>query len=376
MRYFGDCSPDIWTYRPIDNIPRRVVVDANVLLDWILIVDGAGAAALQFLLQRNVGLHTTAKAVTEAKKTLLRVRGDLPDISRLVDLAIRQSGMFVHVADRQMPGIKGHDSHLAAAAVDLSAFVLTEDMPLLYSLDRAQIHGRSLRETLFACVVPEQPHQDVMIFGFGSGADGHVFMKFIPDDDVCKVLGRPWYLFDAPGFMSVSYNGATSSFEVTWDAGGMLALPVKLLPETQYALCLNYSVGKCTTAQIRLRAVGSTSEHFANGISAALEHPPKGDIILMNSRQKNMGWKGTLQNVTFGPYRLNKNVWRACHALVGVAPPTLTADLTQAAAILTEIRGDQVRRPLRQHVLQLTNMAIPGFYPGRGRTERESEWFD
>lgn len=376
MRYFGDYSPSNWFYRPIDNLPPRVVIDANVLLDAALIVDGAGIAVLEALVRRKVVLHTTAKAIAEARKTLLRIRRDLPDITPLVDLAVRQLGVLVHDTDRGIHGVKPHDSHLAAAAVDIDAFILTEDMPLLYDLDRARLHGRSLRETLLTCILPDQPHQDVTIFGFGSGADGHVFIKFMPHEDVCNEADRYWFLFDAPGVMSIYYNGETGSFEVAWEAGGTLTLPVKLFPNTQYALCFNYSVGKCTNAQMRVRSVGSESEHFISGVLAALERQPSGEIIVMNSRDENVGWKGTLQNVTFGPYTLNKKVWRACHALVGVAPPTLTADLTQSAAILTEIKGNRVRRPLRQHVLQLTNMRIPGVYPGRGRAERPDEWFD
>jgi predicted nucleic acid-binding protein len=93
MRYFGDCSPATWTYRSIDNLPPRVVIDANVLLDSVLIVDGAGIAVLHSLFHRKVALHTTAKAVAEARKTLLRVRGELPDITSLIDLAVLQSGV-------------------------------------------------------------------------------------------------------------------------------------------------------------------------------------------------------------------------------------------------------------------------------------------
>lgn len=98
--------------------------------------------------------------------------------------------------------------------------------------------------------------------------------------------------------------------------------------------------------------------------------------MVLNSRSENEGWKGSIQSLTFGPYQLSSKVWRAAHSIVGVSPPVLTADLTLAAASLTEIKGDHVRRPRREHVLQLVNMSIPGFYPGRRVAEREAKWFD
>jgi len=376
MRYFGDCSPNLWAYRPIDSIPQKAIIDTNVLLDAILISDGIGTAALSGLSQRKIALYTTRKSISEARKTLCATRDYPTNITKLLDIFVQQSGIAVHDDDRRMLGIKDHDSHLAAAAVDLSAFVVTEDMPLLYDLDRSRIHGRSLRETVLACVAPNQPHQNLMIFGCGSGADGHVFMKFMPHEDLCKKADRSWFLLDSPGFMSISYNGNMRSFEINWEAGGQLILPIELSSEEQYALYFNYSVGKRTNAQVRVRSVGSQIEHLASGVLAPLQQRPNGKITLMNSREKNVGWKGTLQNVTFGPYILNKKVWRASHALVGVAPPTLTADLTQIASLLTEIKGDHVRRPLWQQVVQMLNVCIPGFYPGRGRAERPDEWFD
>lgn len=62
-------------------------------------------------------------------------------------------------------------------------------------------------------------------------------------------------------------------------------------------------------------------------------------------------------------------------ALVGVAPSTLTADLSFAAAILSEVKGDRARIHSWSDVTQLARMSVGGFYPGSRRAERESGWF-
>ncbi|PDT14250.1 hypothetical protein CO670_24050 [Rhizobium sp. J15] len=376
MRYFGDCSPNNWLFRPLDSVPGRLVLDANVLLDLLLIVDGLGFFVVRGLRRRGFTLLTTTIAIEEVKRTLKRGRASLCDLSPLVDLLLSNGEIQAKLPTTVVHGVSDHDNHLAAVACEYHAGIVSEDLPLLYDLDRAQIHARSLREVALSLTSADRPNQELTIFGQGTGADGHVFLKVIPDADVATNALRSWYLFDQEKFGSIRYDGTRKSFIFAASAGGELALPIELIPENQYAILLNYSVGQRTSLTMKVRRFGHDAELVATAQVAPLKGRPTRAIIVMNSQAKNVGWNGSLQALTFGPYQPNKQVWRASHSLVGVAPPTLTADLAFTAAILTEIKGDQVRRPLRQHVLELANMSIPGFYPGRRAAEREAKWFE
>jgi len=376
MRYFGDCQPENWLFRPLEGMSAVAVLDANVLLDALLIADGIGAFVLAELHRRGFALHTSGIALDEMRRTLDRARSNLPSIAPLVDVMVRNGSFNVHSSTALVPGIKIHDNHIAAAALDLGAFVISEDLPLLYDLDRAKIHGRSLREVALDLVCPQIPRQDLVVFGLGAGADGHVFLKFFADDEIVTNRFRSWFLFDAPDFGSLCYDSNIRSFIFSTEIGDSVSVPIELVSNRQYCLVINYSAGADTRLTIKVRGFGEEIECVTNGRISALEKRPTGSITVLNSRHKNAVWKGALQSVTFGPYQLSSKVWRAAYSLVGVSPPTLTADLTLCAAILTEIVGDRARRPHRDHVLQIANMSIPGFYPGRRVDERETKWFD
>ncbi|TIL70345.1 MAG: PIN domain-containing protein [Mesorhizobium sp.] len=376
MRYFGDCSPDNWLFRPLDGLPGRAVLDANVLLDFLLIVDGIGSLVVSGLLKRGFTLFTTTVAIEEIKKTLGRGRENLCDLSPLADVLLKNTDIQVKPPMMAVPGVSKHDNHLAAVAQQYDAFVVSEDLPLLYDLNRERFHARSLREIALFLILPDHPRQELTVFGQGAGADGHIFLKVMPTKDVSSNIIRSWYLFDAEAFGSLRYDGSRKSLVFSASVGGELAIPVELIPETQYAILLNYSVGRSTQLSLKIRRFGDEAE-----ISATTQVPPFAGrpvraITVMNSRATDAGWSGSLQALTFGPYKLHRKVWRASHSLIGVAPPTLTSDLTFTAAILTEIKGDMIRRPLLQHVLELANMSIPGFYPGRRASERLAKWFD
>ena len=69
-------------------------------------------------------------------------------------------------------------------------------------------------------------------------------------------------------------------------------------------------------------------QEIVNAHIAPLVGRPTGAITVLNSRCKNEGWNGSLQSLTFGPYKLSRKVWRAAHSIVGASPSTLTSDLT------------------------------------------------
>jgi len=378
-RYFGDCSPSNWFFRPLEGLPKHAVVDANVLLDACLIVDGLGSAVLVELARTGTTLHTSERATEEVRSALRRGLDGHKDLTPLVDMMVKSAPISVHASEAHVPGIAAHDRHVAAVAAKVGGFVVSEDLPLLLELDAAEIHARSLRELMLAIVCKEgQPRQELSVFGQGAGADGHIFAKFFAHPDMVADRSRPWFLFDAPAFGSLHYDGPNRSFVFSTEAGDIVAMHHDLRSDVQYSFVLNYSVGNDTRITMKLRSFGSDGERCAHGCIPALQARPTGSITILNSRNKNVGWKGDLQSFTFGPYQLGKKTWRAASRLVGVSPPTLTCDLTFLAATLTEIKGDQVRRPQWMHVLELNHVTIPGFYPGRRVDERPdgNRWFE
>ncbi|UVC08981.1 hypothetical protein IHQ71_28375 [Rhizobium sp. TH2] len=375
VRYFGDITPDCFTYRPLPPEQRNIVLDANVILDTCLIIEGAGMNAITHLRPLGYRFLTTETAIDEARARLIDFRQNLSSLEPLIDWFAEQA-VEVHSTTAKVAGISTHDNHLAALAAKEDAIVLSEDLPLQHDLDAQQLHGRTLREVLYGCVKPH-PGNLTLVFGIGLGADGHIFFKADASEKMLAGRRRS-YMFEWRSFGLLCYDSGKKAFEFeNPDGVKLLHLPFDLLPDKPIAVVLEYSTGKTTRYSLKVAyegqdVVAQCEKHH----TALVESPPiGGGTWLNNSRKLQEGWIGFLQVATYGPYTLGRKPWRACRRLVGVSPPTLTADLAFSASMLCEIQGKLVRRPKWEHVIKLVNFGIRGFYPGKRHDERPPVWF-
>ena len=126
--------------------------------------------------------------------------------------------------------------------------------------------------------------------------------------------------------------------------------------DTQLSGLLNYRTqrGK-TNITMKVNVFGDSEDFIA---ARELSGKPRHKTLstqfrVMNSYALGNGWKGTLQHFNYGPKPMRQHTWRACRALVGVAPPSLTMDLTAYAVELCEVKGAQIMIPSLQSVMDL-----------------------
>jgi hypothetical protein len=343
------------------------------MLDAALIADGAGVLALSELRKHGYQFFTSEKARDEALQRLADFRGDLSPIDDLLTEFIKQL-VNVRSGSAEASGIAAHDMHLASVAGDLNACVLSEDLALIHDLNSIGMHGRTLREVLYAGDKPE-PILPAPFSGTGFGADGHIFLKGEAHPDVLK-SERQWNLFEVRNLGRLAYDGQTASFCLFGSNDAVIAkVPYDLRADVVFAALLDYSTGPKTHYNLKICTEGTDTVALGEGETEPLAAPPPPEVRWLNRYDKPEGWKGFIQVGTFGPYRLGRKTWRACRRLVGVAPSSMTADLSFAAALLCELDGARVRRPRLQEVVQLAHLSIGGFYPGSRHREREDKWF-
>lgn len=373
-RYYGDDWPECKAYRPLPE-SAHVVLDANVIMDAVLITDGAAITSLKALNSKGVKFHTSSRAVEEVVNRISGFRKNMPSIDELAVNFI-SNNISVHDSSGTCSGISKHDGHIASLASNLGACVISEDLPLIYDLNKARINGRTLREILYQYHEHDASFGLIRSFaGFGLGADGHIFIKAEAHEDVLKTK-REWNLFEAKGMGRLAYDSNDMSFKFYgYNNDTIIILPYRIVPYSIFSASISYSTGFKTSYTLRVSELEETSGKHTSCERAALIAPPSGRICWLNRYDKPEGWKGYMQVGTFGPYRLSSKTWRACQSLIGVAPSTLSADLSFTAAILVQIKGDRVFRPRWRDVVKLAHFSIGGFYPGSRRQQRPDKWF-
>lgn len=378
LRYFDDvASTANWWFRPISQLPKRVVFDANVLLDLVLMTDSVSRLSLDVLRSQGYRFYTSEHAVDEAKSALRRFKPH-SDISPLIDHLCTGVEVRRMAGTAGVPQVKDHDRHIASVAADVDGFLLSEDIPLIGQMNSARLHARTLREVAIALAHPNPPRQDLWAFGSGLGADGYFFIKCVADLSLTTSNNRSWYIFDIGQFGTLGYNSRKRSFEfISETDGSTVAVRFEPMPGRQIALLLEYDVGKKDTAiRLKVMHLNDGDEARANGTIARLKRAPAQDFTLMNRRQHDLGWGGQVQNISYGPHKLNPSVWKVCSSLVGVAPPTLTADLSFLAALLVEydVERGRVRRPTLNQVRTFASVSVAFMHPGRRRKERDDPY--
>lgn len=375
MRYFGDTTPSNWLIRPIASLPQRVVLDANVLLDLVLISDGIARLTIDQLRSLEARLFTSKQAVEEAKTTLHRYMPHV-DLSGLIDGACKRCDIEITSSARPLHAIKAHDLHIASVAAEIDGILVTDDLALIGEMNEAQLHARTLREIAVALCLPHEPRQDLLVFGTGLGADGYLFIKCEPDLLLTASNHRSFFIFDVAHFGTLAFNSRNRTFEFTAESNGQIvAAKLHPMPGQQLAILLEYSVGRTDTViWLRVRNLRDGSQVQAEARIPALQRAPSQDFIFLNRRQRDLGWSGTISNASYGPNKLTPRTWQVCSSLVGVAPSVLTADLAQFAALLVQMESGRVACPSLESVRKFAALSIPHFRPGRRRHERAEHY--
>jgi hypothetical protein len=128
------------------------------------------------------------------------------------------------------------------------------------------------------------------------------------------------------------------------------------------------SLGTADPREAKKRFAAIAAEYDA--FIERLEAPP------LQQSTHDLGWGGQVQNISYGSHKLNPSVWKVCSSLVGVAPPTLTADLSFLAALLVEydVERGRVRRPTLNQVRTFASVSVAFMHPGRRRKERDNPY--
>ncbi len=143
----GRCISGRRMFHELERLPRRVLIDTNVLLNASFLREGLARRSLGLLKDAGYMVLVEEQSWQDAKRVLRGLATTSPlafDPVDHLEAFLKEVGIIsvpqsptVHV-----PGVNRSDRHLARAAKDRDAWVLTDDAPLVAELTKTSIEAR------------------------------------------------------------------------------------------------------------------------------------------------------------------------------------------------------------------------------------------
>ena len=149
-------------HRPLTNLPGRALIDSNVLLQAAFVADGLALRAVRAAAELGYSICIDEQSWSDAIRVLTSKASTLGlayDPVAVIDgFAKRSAVLFLPPSPpRTIKGVNPADRHLASAALDHGAWVLTEDAPLVVELSRIGVEARFSWDVLFEHVAKSDP---------------------------------------------------------------------------------------------------------------------------------------------------------------------------------------------------------------------------
>ena len=353
MKYGG--SGDI-----VLGLPRRAIVDTNVLLDATLIADGFGAKSLGALNKNKVALYVDEIAYRDAIRVLLQHQRRCPTVNLeelLSQCCVRHQILSVPPGNLSEETVKRQDRHLARAAKQLDAFIVTDDAPLLYQLHVSSIAARTTRQLVAFSYGESFPPVEFLVGGLnlGRGSSFH-FTRCAAAAAILDSGRVEATLWEGRATGRFFYDRIRQGFVFQSQWSPEVLLPFRMRVGYQIIVALNFNLEKQNTQYISVRAAfaapfpGGRQENLSSERSVQVAgHPPfdfgRDELRIANSFKLGNGWPGTIECMTWGPGKLRSDAWRTYKNVPGTAPNPLASDVVGVATSALSKFGNYVRCP-------------------------------
>ncbi|WP_428679728.1 hypothetical protein [Reyranella sp.] len=381
-RDFPSSSPPSYApdKSPIEEHPKRAVIDTNVLLDASLVSDGFGAKALAVLRGAGVSLFVDDIAYQDAVRILRKHkhRTTIPfeALERLlVDCSTRHTILSVPPGDGiQGLKVKRQDLHLARAATTLDAFIVTDDAPLRHQLFVSNIPAAMSRELAVLTFGDNPPPAPYLLGGLSLGQrSSFIFARCRASPAILNDGRVEATLWDGEDIGQFFYDVQREAFVFRADWGPELAHPFKIIPGREIVLATFFDFHPSRiTLGIRTEyfdggavlpsggeKVGS-SQHFLARPSVLFGQ--RGLTIANRRTRKNTeprGWPGSIHVMTWGPGKIDAASWKTFRAVERTAPNPFTSDVVGVAISLIQSDGSFVSLPRLSDVMaQVSNATL------------------
>lgn len=324
-------------HQSLSNLPNKVIVDTNVLLDAAFVSDGLARKSIIALQRLGLSLLLSEGVANEGADKLEFFAKQLELDFAPIDYWIRYLNS---IALERIPsvdpvlgfGVNKSDQHVAAVARQHHAWILTGDAPLVMEAQKLGLSARFPWDVLMECALQEGRYEDI----------GN-FIRVVPPGDRCglifaRVLPGAWSglkdvgrftVCDIENVGRIYYDTQSSEWKFDLQTRNSVSLKWILASDRPTIVCGTYSFNETSSGGVlRLRASDGAQRNQAN--KEKIERPLTGNAPGSMSFGHTVGredyWNGYLRSIVIGPQGVSDKTWKALTSIPEAAPNPYDAD--------------------------------------------------
>jgi len=333
-------------FHSLEGLPKRVVLDTNVLLNGCFISGSAANIAIQRLVRLGF-FPVIDRAIEVEAITILRRIG----IKRALwfDPVIGLNAYLGHSKIMTLPlahapsssKINKADRHVYSAAIEHKAWILTYDLNLAAELQSLRPSVRLPWDVILeeATMDGKNPPLDYVLQYVGlSKTSGFIFARTLSDQRSWSGVGR-FTICDVENVARLYFDGNFQEWVFHGKHGFIARVKCNAGKDENWAVCGSYDIDRDTgKGNATLRAISSSgaSGHCSIEIADALTSAAPGIVSFGHAVSGKDHWNGCISKVVVGPSSISGRTWTALRRIPESAPDPTAGDLLENALCMVK----------------------------------------
>lgn len=318
----------------LSNLPRRVVLDANILLDGTFVRDGMARRSIDLLGKLGFSVIIDEDIVREAERVIEKYSRKFSiavDLREYLRRHMRDMGYVFVTASSQLNvgGISRHDRHVSSAAIQSDAWVLTGDLKLYSELISAGLQARSPIDIAMEVATSAGKNPDindiVRIVSPGKHL-GMLFGRVIIGNWAGRRGVGKFTVVDIENIGKIYFDTDDSEWVFRLATQAVARLKVDLVEGEQWVVCGTYllpGAGKRGNVQIRASrsplVAGVQHTKTEPSLKQIVSSAP-GQISIGHSVEQKDFWNGHIRSIVVGPQGMRTDRWNAILSIPEASP--------------------------------------------------------
>lgn len=303
----------------------------------------------------NLGFRPIAceETLAEAFSVLGRMALELRlgfDPSAVLQAYLRSVSIIIvpRIKHRAFTKINRSDIHVASAALEYHAWLLSGDLKLLAECENEGVPARAPWDVIFEASFKngqDPPIEYLLRFAGLNRTKGCLFGKVIPGTWAGMKIPQIFTICEIENLGSLYYDANSSEWVFSSVFGSAVRVSCAILPDQHWIVLATFNAEKDQGLMLRASRPGGQTYSGTSKVVSAVKAGAPGQITFGHSVNGTAHWNGHLARVVIGSDQISKETWKSVVTVPGLAPDPASGDALRAALKTVTIRPRKIVLP-------------------------------